>query len=888
MLADNRYNPSEIEKYWYEKWLESNCFHAKQYSGTPYVIVIPPPNITGHLHIGHALNNTIQDILIRWKRMSGFNALWVPGTDHAGIATQNVVEKELMKKGLTRKDLGREEFLKEVWKWREKYGNRIIEQLKRLGVSCDWSRLCFTMDKNFSRAVQTVFVSLYKKGLIYRGRRIINWCPRCTTALSDEEVEYSPHNGNLYYLRYPVEGGGFIVVATTRPETMLGDTAVAVNPFDGRYKDLIGEKVRLPFVNRLIPIIPDSQVDMEFGTGAVKVTPAHDPVDYAIAYRHNLEFITIMDETGKMNENAGIFKGLDRFECRARIVEGLRKGSLIEKIETYEYRIGHCYRCDTIIEPYISRQWFVKMKELAQPAIKVVMEGQLKFYPERWTKIYLHWLENIQDWCISRQIWWGHRIPAWYCSDKACPPIISVETPKECPECGCKNPVQDEDVLDTWFSSWLWPFAVFGWPEKTKDLEFFYPTSTLVTAQEILFFWVARMVIAGFEFTGKKPFESVYIHGTVRDETGRKMSKSLGNAIDPIEIIDQSGADALRFSLISLTAFGQDVFLPEKFHHKGRNFVNKIWNSFRYIEMLLEKNDCRYIEIDLVERGFKDLKLGERWILTLLNRKIVHITECLNNFRFNEAADSIYEFFWHQYCDWYIELSKMYSTKEPYLVSRVIPVLVYLMAKMLKLLHPFMPFVTEELHSRMKKITSIEDAFIATSSWPSSSSVFDFEDSLELMAKIKEIVVEIRDLKTIFKIPVTKNIQATYQGISLLDADEYRHMVEFLAGIKFQKTDQIIIRARSKDEIMRSRGDGFFSIKLSGVINVEEEIERLMNEKKKVLRIYQDTENKLTNSAFLSNAPSKVIERTKKLCADLESELNKIEKNIKLLTGDVL
>ncbi|MCM8814823.1 MAG: valine--tRNA ligase [Candidatus Omnitrophica bacterium] len=885
MAENSRYNPAEIERYWYEKWMEAGCFQAKNYSGIPYVIVIPPPNITGFLHIGHALNNTIQDILIRWKRMSGFNALWVPGTDHAGIATQNVVEKELMKKGLTRKDLGREEFLKEVWKWREKYGNCIIEQLKRLGVSCDWTRLCFTMDKNFSRAVQTVFVSLYKKGLIYRGKRIINWCPRCATALSDEEVEYDSYDGNLYYLKYPVEGGKFIVVATTRPETMLGDTAVAVHPSDERYKDLIGKKVRLPFVNRLIPVIPDYQVDMEFGTGAVKVTPSHDPADYAIASRHNLEFITVMDETGRMNENAAIFEGLDRFDCRAKIIEELGKQGLVEKIEPYSYRIGHCYRCNTIIEPTISTQWFVKMKQLAQPAINVVKQGQLRFYPERWTKVYLQWLDNIQDWCISRQIWWGHRIPAWYCSNKSCPPIICLDAPQQCPQCGCKNLIQDEDVLDTWFSSWLWPFAVFGWPEKTKDLEFFYPTSTLVTAQEILFFWVARMVMAGFEFTGKKPFESVYIHGTVRDEKGRKMSKSLGNAIDPLEIIDHSGADALRFSLISLTAFGQDVFLPDSFYHKGRNFVNKIWNSFRYIEILLEKNDCSYVKIERIELEPDNLHLAERWILTLLNKKIIHITECLNNFRFNEAADSIYEFFWHQYCDWYIELSKMYPAKDPYLVSSVIFVLNYVMLKTLKLLHPFIPFVTEELYSRMKRFTDVKDAFVATSDWPSPSDTFEFGDSLKLMNRIKEIVVEIRDLKTFFKIPVTKNLRATYQGISLLDADEYRRMVEFLSGIKFQKTDQII-KTHSKDEIVRSIEDGFFSIKLDGIVDIEVEVKRLLNEKQKVLKAYQETEKKLTNSAFLNNAPSIVIERTKQLRNELESELVKIEKDIELLTGE--
>ncbi len=886
MMSDNRYNHLEVEKYWYDRWLESGVFHSKDYSGTPYVIVIPPPNVTGYLHIGHALNNTIQDILIRWKRMSGFNTLWVPGTDHAGIATQNVVEKELMKKGITRENLGREEFLKEVWKWREKYGNRIIEQLKRLGVSCDWDRIRFTMDEQFSRAVQTVFISLFRKGLIYRGTRIINWCPRCTTALSDEEVEYTENKGDLYYLRYPIDENGFIVVATTRPETMLGDTAVAVNPFDERYKNIIGKKVRLPFVNRLIPVIADTQVDMEFGTGAVKVTPSHDPVDYAIAKRHNLEFITVMDENARMNENAGIFKGLDRFECRKMIIEQLNKKGLIEKIEPYVFRVGHCYRCDTFIEPYISQQWFVKMKELAQPAIDVVMAGQLNFYPERWTKIYLHWLNNIQDWCISRQIWWGHRIPVWYCSNESCPPIASIEHPEVCECCGCRELIQDKDVLDTWFSSWLWPFAVFGWPEKTKDLEFFYPTSTLVTAQEILFFWVARMVMAGLEFTEKKPFESVYIHGTVRDEKGRKMSKSLGNAIDPLEIIDESGADALRYSLISLTAFGQDVFLPQKFHHKGRNFINKLWNSFRYIEILVEKNECRKITINQVEKEFEDLQICERWILTLLNRRIVHITECLENFKFNEAADSIYEFFWHEYCDWYVEMSKMYPQKDPYLVSSVIPVLVYVMEKILKLLHPFVPFITEDLYNRMKKFADIKDVFITQSSWPLPVQELDFEKVMEIMNKIKKIIVEIRDIKTCCRIPVTKKIEALYNNIRLLDMSEYRRIVEFLAKVEFDKVDQDS-RVNAGDEIFRSWEDGWFSIKIEGVIDIGTEIKKLTDSRNKILRIFEETEKKLSNDAFISNASPSVIERTKKLRDDLATELNNIEKNIKLLTGEL-
>ncbi|HOC01964.1 MAG: Valine--tRNA ligase [candidate division TA06 bacterium ADurb.Bin131] len=884
-MEKDRYHPKEIEQYWYQKWEESGCFRVDRYDGEPYVIVIPPPNITGYLHIGHALNNTIQDILIRWKRMQGFNALWVPGTDHAGIATQNVVEKELMKKGLSRESLGREKFLKEVWSWREKYGNRIIEQLKRLGASCDWSRLRFTMDENFSRAVQTVFVSLYEKGFIYRGTRIINWCPRCTTALSDEEVEYREEDGYLYYLRYPVEGNGFVVVATTRPETMLGDTAVAVHPEDTRYKGLIGKMVNLPFVDRLIPIIADENVEREFGTGAVKVTPSHDPQDYNIARRHNLQFITVMDTTGKMNENAVDFAGLDRFSCREKILQQLQEKNLVEKIEPYTHRVGHCYRCDTVIEPYISRQWFVKMKDLSIPAIKVVVDGDLKFYPERWTKVYLQWLDNIQDWCISRQIWWGHRIPVWYCANEKCPPIVSIEIPVVCPCCGCDKIVQDPDVLDTWFSSWLWPFAVFGWPEKTKDLEIFYPTDTLVTAQEILFFWVARMVMAGFEFMGEKPFSSVYINGTVRDETGRKMSKSLGNAIDPVEIIDESGADSLRFGLISLTSFGQDVFLPDKFYYKGRNFLNKIWNSFRYLEILAEKNQVNKISFASVIENAKGLHLQEKWILTLLDQNIRHICECLENFKFNEASDCIYEFFWHQYCDWYIEMSKMYSEKDQYLVSCVIPSLFYVMEKVLKLLHPFVPFITEELWHHLQRFVDVDADFITKSSWPRPYG-FNFEETLENMEEIKNIVIEIRDVKTGFRIPVNQNVDVDYYGILLLSNDEYRKIVEFLAKVKFNSKEKNSIKNIPDGEIVKIWGNGWFSMKTEGVIDFEAEKKKLIGERDKIMKIFEGVENKLSSDKFLTHAPEDVIEKTKKLRDELKYEIEKIEKNLKLLTRE--
>ncbi|HOL66050.1 MAG TPA: valine--tRNA ligase, partial [bacterium] len=640
-----QYSPREIEEEIYRHWEETGCFRPKADGRCrPYVIVIPPPNVTGFLHMGHALNNTIQDVLIRWRRMAGYDALWVPGTDHAGIATQNVVEKELAKRGLTRKVLGREKFVEEVWRWRETYGSRIIFQLKRLGASCDWSRLRFTMDEMLSRAVVEAFVRLYRKDLIYRGQRIIHWCPRCTTALADEEVEYREEKGYLYILRYPLVKGGFVEVATTRPETMLGDTAVAVHPADERYRSLVGEKVVLPFVERIIPVIADEAVDRDFGTGAVKVTPSHDAGDFLLAEKHGLPSITVMTPEGKMNEAAGRWAGLDRFVCRQQLLEALKEKQLLVRVEDYLHRVGHCYRCDTVVEPYLSRQWFVRMAPLARPAIVAAEENKLHFYPERWKKVYLNWLYNIKDWCISRQIWWGHRIPVWYCEHQECPPTVESRAPARCAHCGSGNLRQEEDVLDTWFSSWLWPFSVFGWPEKTRDLSLFYPTDTLVTAQEILFFWVARMVMAGLEFTGQLPFENVYIHGTVRDKTGRKMSKSLGNAIDPVEIIENYGADSLRFSLISMTSVGQDVFLSPSFYVKGRNFANKLWNASRFIFLQAERHRLGKVKWRQVQENWQ---LSDRWILSLLNRRLAEVERCLEQFRLNEALNLLYEFFWH-------------------------------------------------------------------------------------------------------------------------------------------------------------------------------------------------------------------------------------------------
>lgn len=874
---ESRYLPQEIEEKIYRMWESENYFFvdAKQVK-KKYVIVIPPPNITGFLHMGHALNNTIQDILIRWKRMEGYDALWVPGTDHAGIATQNVVEKELLKKGITRKELGREKFLDEVWKWKEKYGSRIIFQLKRLGASCDWSKIKFTMDESFSKAVVHAFVHLYKKGLIYKGKKIINWCPRCTTALSDEEVDYKDEEGYLYYIKYPLLDGGYIEVATTRPETMLGDTAVAIHPEDKRYKHLKGKKAILPFVNRVIPIIEDEAVEIEFGTGAVKVTPAHDPVDFEIGKRHNLEFVVVINEEGKMNENCGKFSGSDRFECRKYIVEELKKLNLLSRVEPYTHRVGHCYRCNTTIEPYLSSQWFVKMEPLARPAIEVAEKGELKFYPERWKKIYLNWLYNIKDWCISRQIWWGHRIPVWYCENKDCPPIVDYTRPSACPECGSRNLTQDSDVLDTWFSSWLWPFGVFGWPEKTEELEIFYPTDTLVTAQEIIFFWVARMVMAGLEFTGKLPFRNVYIHGTVRDKTGKKMSKSLGNVIDPIDIIDKCGADSLRFSLISLTAFGQDVFLPDDFYIPGRNFMNKIWNAARFIFNNAEEKGIK--EVSFEREITESLKLPEKWILILLDELIEKVSSSLEEYRFNEALSNLYEFFWHRFCDWYIEISKVFIN-EKYFKECCLPVLLYTLSVTMKLLHPFIPFITEEIWQNLKKYFRTDHKTISLSKWPEKINIRD-DLIIKEMDKVIEVVSFLRKVKSLFHIPLNKKILCFYDGKEEISEDKKR-MILRLAGVEeISYSDK---KFSEKNVISRKLSMGRFGVVLEGIIDFKTVIDKLEKEKEKLEEYKEKIKSRINNPEFLNKAPEKVIIKEREKIKELEEKIRRIKEDIDLI-----
>lgn len=874
----SRYNPRETEDKWYKFWEEKNIFSAKPNpSKKPFCIVIPPPNVTGILHMGHAFNNTIQDILIRYHRMKGEESLWMPGTDHAGIATQNVVEKAIAKEGLKRQDLGREKFIERVWQWKEQYGSTIIRQLKKLGASCDWQRTRFTMDEDYSGAVIEVFARLFELGLIYQGSYIINWCPRCQTALSDEEAPHRELQGNLYYLRYPFKEGlspkgtvpPYIVVATTRPETMLGDTAVAVNPKDKRYKKLIGKSLILPLMNREIKIIADSIVDMKFGTGAVKVTPAHDPNDYALAKKHNLEFINIMHPDGQLNENAGDYNGMDRFKAREVVLEDLKEKDLLEKIEPHTLSAGHCYRCHTIIEPYLSKQWFVKMKPLAKPAIEAVKKGKIKFHPKRWTKVYLNWMENIQDWCISRQIWWGHRIPVYYC--KACREndiIVSRIRPDKCPACGSADIYQDEDVLDTWFSSWLWPFATFYWPKESEGLKYFYPTSVLVTAPEIIFFWVARMIMAGFEFMHDIPFKDVYIHGTVRDIEGKKMSKSLGNIIDPLDIINEYGADALRYSLIAITAQGQDVFLSQERFEQGRNFANKIWNASRFVLMNLEPSSIR---VDLCEFFKKeDSGIVNRWILSRFYSVLKESGKKLDAYKFNEAANLLYAFFWHEFCDWYLEIIK------PNIKERQNQVVMYkVLEKFLRALHPFMPFVTEEIWQRLPH----EGESIMTQPQPHIQEQM-IDKKLEREAEsIFSIVKEIRNLRSYIELKPEQRI-----GVSLYPHTKPKHKLiennaDLVANLaKLESLEVLESSARPKATISTVSEEIDIYLHFSGLLDVDKEKHKIKEKINALEKIKNTKEERLKNHEFVKRAPKEIVEKERESIEELNNSLKRLER----------
>ena len=882
-----QYNPKDVETKWYERWAKTPLFHASvNKNKSPYAIVIPPPNVTGILHMGHALNNTIQDILIRAKRMQGFEVLWMPGTDHAGIATQNVVERQIAKEGLKRQDLGREEFLKRVWQWKEEYGSTIIHQLKRIGATCDWQRERFTMDEGYSAAVVNVFVTLYEKGLIYRGDYIINWCPRCQTALSDEEAPHHDLEGKLYYIKYPLKEPGAkktkkagrqrstpegIIVATTRPETMLGDTAVAVNPTDKRYKHLIGETLILPLMEREIKIIADKMVDKKFGTGAVKVTPAHDPNDYILGKEHRLQFINIMQPDGVLNKNAGEYAGMDRFEAREAIIEDLRERKLLVKIEPHSHAVGHCYRCHTIIEPYLSKQWFVKMKPLSEPAVRAVKKGEIKFTPKRWTKVYFNWMENIKDWCVSRQIWWGHRLPVWYCPDclkkENKGTIVSRTRPQNCPDCGSAILQQDEDVLDTWFSSWLWPFATFGWPRETpqvkEDLNYFYPTSVLVTAPEIIFFWVARMIMAGCEFMGQIPFKDVYIHGTVRDVEGKKMSKSLGNSIDPLGIIDEYGADALRFSLIAIAASGADIFLSQERFEQGRNFANKIWNASRFILMNL-KEDVTGEDIDI-----KKLRIQDKWILAELNDAIKKATRSIDAFKLNEAVNIVYEFFWHKFCDWYVEMAK-HSIDE----KNTQEVLTHVLKKSLLLLHPFMPFITDEISARLPGRKS---ETIATEKWPSVQK-FENKKAATIMKDAFSCVYNLRERRHDLKLSLSTTINVRIWCDSpkrKREIEEVAGIIKDLAGI--EKLEISTKKVDIKGSLLSSIDAGLnVYLLLEGLIDqkkYEQELEQEISGLKKQML---QKSALIDNPNFKNKAPKEIVMKEQEKLEEMKKKIRQL------------
>jgi len=872
------YDPTRVEEKWYKLWLEKGYFRAELGSSKePFSIVIPPPNVTGSLHMGHALNNTLQDILVRFKRMKGYNCLWMPGTDHAGIATQNVVERELANEGLDRHQLGREEFIKRVWQWRNKYGGVIINQLKKLGSSCDWSRERFTMDEGLSRAVREVFVQLYEDGLIYRGDYIINWCPRCHTALSDLEVDHQEIPAHLYHLRYPLERGEHCLVVTTRPETMMGDTAVAVNPKDKRYKDLIGTYVILPVVNRRIPIIADGYVDPKFGSGALKITPAHDPYDFEIGQRHNLEAVTVIDGEGKMTLEAGPYEGMDRFQCRERIVEDFQKDGTLVKIEDYHHSVGHCYRCRTMVEPFLSKQWFVRTKPLAEPAIKAVQEGKTKIIPAMWERTYFDWMQNIRDWCISRQIWWGHRIPAWYCDD--CQEVtVAREEPTQCAHCGSSKLTQETDVLDTWFSSALWPFSTMGWPEATEELKLFYPTSVLVTGFDILFFWVARMMMMGLRFMGAVPFRDVYIHALVRDMEGQKMSKTKGNVIDPLVMIERYGTDAFRFSLAAFAAQGRDIRLSEERIEGYRNFANKIWNAARFSAMNLGDYRDDGKEIDLAQCSAPD-----KWILARLNRVIAEATRALEEYRYNEGAQFIYHFIWHELCDWYLELSKAYLYKDDKARRAVTQkTLVYVLDKALKLLHPYMPFITEEIWQHLPHAGES----IMMADYPEVRPELVDDETVQEMERIMGVITGIRTIRGEMSIPPLTMVDIILIAEDAKTAATLKDHLGFVKDLARVKEARIMVQGERPRRAATALADGVeVFVPLEGVIeDPQKEQQRLTKELTKLLNDLDFTQRKLANESFLEKAPPDKVQKERDKLQEFSSLKEKLEQRLAIFT----
>ena len=866
------YEPQQVESQIYQMWQEGGYFRAEvDESKKPFTIVMPPPNVTGQLHMGHAMDATLQDTLIRFKRMQGYNALWLPGVDHAGIATQIKVEEELrVKEGLTRYDLGREKFLEKVWDWKQKYGNRIVEQQKKLGASCDWDRAAFTMDPTCSRAVREVFVSLYEKDLIYKGSRIINWCPNCVTALSDAEVEYVDKPGHLWHIRYPLaDGTGSVVVATTRPETMLGDTGVCVNPNDERYKDIVGKKVILPLVNKEIPVVADDYAEMEFGTGCVKMTPAHDPNDFEVGLRHNLEVIRVLNDNGVVNEFGGKYEGMDRYDARKAIVADLEEQGYLVKIEDHAHNVGTCYRCHKDVEPIISAQWFVKMKPLAEEAIRVVKEGETKFVPDRFSKTYMNWMENVRDWCISRQLWWGHQIPAWTCAD--CGHItVSREDACKCEKCGSAKITREEDVLDTWFSSALWPFETLGWPEKTREFEYFYPTDVLVTGYDIIFFWVARMIFSGCKQTGKTPFHTVLIHGLVRDDQGRKMSKSLGNGIDPLEMIDKYGCDALRMNMVTSNSPGNDMRFYVTRCEAMRNFANKLWNASRYVMMNLA-DDAKNELPDLSK-----LEIADKWVLSKLNTLIAEVTENMEKYELGVAIQKIYDFVWDIYCDWYIEMTKArLFADDADRKQTAIQVLVYVLDQMLRLLHPFMPFITEEIWQSIPH----EGEALIVAKWPETNEELSFKAECDQMESVMEAIRAIRNRRTEMNVPPSKKAalfvlsakpQIFTEGEGFLQRLAYAENVTILDAEPENLDGMLTI----------TTADAKLYIPMGQLVDVAKEIARINKELEAAKKFLNSLEGKLSNEKFVSRAPEAVVAAEREKAAKHRDLIAQLEQSL--------
>mgnify|MGYP000838500627 FL=1 len=871
---EKNYNPAEIESRLYEKWENKKYFHAEvDRSKKPFTIVMPPPNITGQLHMGHALDNTLQDILIRFKRMQGYSALWVPGTDHASIATEAKVVEKIAKEGLTKESLGREKFLDRVWDWKKEYGGRIVKQLKKIGSSADWDRERFTMDEGCNKAVKEVFVNLYNKGLIYRGERIINWCPCCLTSISDAEVEYEDQAGSFWHLRYPLsDGSGYIEMATTRPETMLGDTAVAVNPNDERYKDYVGKTVILPIVHREIPIIADEYVDMEFGTGVVKITPAHDPNDFEVGLRHHLPVINVLTEDAKIVDEYEKYAGLDRYEARKAIVADLEAEGALVKTEPHDHNVGTCYRCHTTVEPRVSKQWFVKMEELAGPAIEAVKSGKTRFVPEHFDKTYYHWLENIKDWCISRQLWWGHRIPAFYC-DCCNEVVVTKENKAVCPKCG-KEMRQDPDTLDTWFSSALWPFSTLGWPDKTEELDYFYPTSTLVTGYDIIFFWVIRMMFSGIEHTGKAPFNTILIHGLVRDSQGRKMSKSLGNGIDPLEVIDKYGADALRLTLITGNAPGNDMRFYWERVESSRNFANKVWNASRFIMMNLDKAEVR--DVDVTE-----LTDADKWILSKVNTLAKDVTDNMENYDLGVAVQKIYDFIWEEFCDWYIEMVKpRLWNDDDTTKAAALYTLKTVLINSLKLLHPYMPFITEEIFCNLS-----DEESIMISKWPEYKEEWNFAKEEKAVETIKEAVRGIRNSRTGMNVPPSRKAKV----FVVSDDEQVRDIFEkgkvFFTTLAY--ASEVVIQSDKsgidEDAVAVLIPNATVYMPFSDLVDIDKEIERLKNEEKKLEGELKRVNGMLSNEKFISKAPEAKINEEKEKLSKYTIMMEQVKERLKTL-----